>query len=71
MPTIGFLLKEIIPSGMCRLEILTADTADTYGPQIAVDLKVIGGVHDGHTFRDYANRDEGTGQIKQDTKLAF
>ena len=68
MAQLEFAPKEIISPGVCRLEVLTADTADTYGPQIAVDLKVIGGEHDGHTFRDYANRDENTGQIKQGTK---
>jgi len=68
MAQLEFAPKEIIPPGVCRLEILAADTTDTYGPQIAVDLKVIGGEHDGHTFRDYANRDKNTGQIKQDSK---
>ena len=43
-------------------------TADTYGPQIGLKLKVVGGAHDGHTFMDYANRDEDTGQVKQGSK---
>jgi hypothetical protein len=68
MTEIKFAPKEIIPQGVCRLEVLSAETADTYGPQIGLKLKVIGGKHDGHTFTDYANRDEHTGQIKQGSK---
>ena len=62
---IGFAPKEVIPQGVCRLEILDADKADTYGPQIYLKLMVVGGEHDGHQFNDYANRDEDTGQIKK------
>jgi hypothetical protein len=65
---IGFAPKEIIPQEVCRLEVLSAETADTYGPQIGLKLKVVGGEHDSHTFMDYANRDEDTGQIKQGSK---
>jgi hypothetical protein len=65
---IGFAPKEIIPQEVCRLEIVAADKADTYGPQIYLKLKVVGGEHDGHTFNDYSNRDEDTGQIKQGSK---
>ncbi len=68
MTDIGFAPKEVIPPQVCRLEILDADKADTYGPQIYLKLKVVGGEHDGHTFNDYANRDEDTGQIKQGSK---
>jgi hypothetical protein len=68
MKGIVFAPKQIIPSGVCLLEILAADTADTYGPQIGLKLKVVGGEHDSHTFMDYANRDEDTGQIKQGSK---
>jgi len=68
MPDIVFAPKQIIPPEECLLEILAADTADTYGPQIGLNLKVVGGEHDGHTFMDYANRDENTGQIKQGSK---
>jgi hypothetical protein len=53
---------------VCQLEVLSAETADTYGPQIGLKLKVMGGEHEGHTFMDYANRDEDTGQIKQGSK---
>ena len=53
---------------MCRLEVLAAEKAETYGLQIGLKLKVVGGEHDGHTFTDYANRDEDTGQIKQGSK---
>ena len=65
---IDFAPKAMIPTEVCRLEILAADTADTYGPQIGLKLMVVGGDHDGHTFMDYANRDEDTGQIKQGSK---
>src|SRR5215210_3212879 len=68
MTEIGFAPKEIIPQRVCRLEILAADAADTYGPQVGLKLKVVGGEYDGHTFMDYANRDEDTGQIKQGSK---
>jgi hypothetical protein len=68
MVEINFAPKEIIPPGVRRLEILAADTADTYGPQVRLKLKVVGGEHDGHTFMDYANRDEDTGRIKQGSK---
>jgi hypothetical protein len=68
MTEIGFAPKEIIPQEMCRLEVLSAETADTYEPQIGLKLKVVGGEHDGHTFMDYANRDKDTGQIKQGSK---
>jgi|SRR5215217_4197227 len=68
MTQIGFAPKEIIPPQVCRLEILAADIAETYGLQIALKLKVIGGEYDAHTFTDYANRDEDTGQIKQGSK---
>jgi hypothetical protein len=68
MTDIGFAPKETIPPEVCRLEILSAEKADTYGPQIGLKLKVVGGEHDSHTFMDYANRDEDTGQIKQGSK---
>jgi hypothetical protein len=65
---IGFAPKEVIAPQVCRLEVLDADKAETYGPQIYLKLKVVGGEHDGHTFNDYASRDEDTGQIKQGSK---
>jgi hypothetical protein len=68
MTDLGFAPKRLIPPEVCLLEILAADTADTYGPQIGLNLKVVGGEHDGHTFMDYANRDENTGQVKQGSK---
>jgi hypothetical protein len=68
MTDIGFAPKEIIPPEVCRLEILAADKAETYGLQIGLKLKVLGGEHDGHMFTDYCNRDEDTGQIKQGSK---
>src|SRR3712207_2897939 len=68
MSSINFATKEVIETQVCKLEVLAADTAETYGLQIALKLKVIGGEHDGHTFTDYANRDEDTGDIKQGSK---
>ncbi len=68
MTEIGFAAKEVIAPQVCRLEILAADKAEAYGLQIALKLKIVGGEHDGHTFTDYANRDEDTGQIKQGSK---
>ena len=68
MMEIGFEPKEITESQVCRLEVLAADKAEDYGLQIGLKLKVVGGEHDGHTFTDYANRDEVTGQIKQGSK---
>jgi hypothetical protein len=68
MTEIGFAPKEVIPQQVCRLEILAADKAETYRLQIGLKLMVIGGEHSGHTFMDYCNRDEDTGQIKQGSK---
>lgn len=68
MTEIGFSPKEVIAPEVCRLEVLDADKADTYGPQIYLKLKVVSGEHDGHQFNDYANCDEDTGQIKQGSK---
>jgi hypothetical protein len=68
MTEIGFAPKEVIPQEVCRLEVMDTDKADTYGPQIYLKLKVVGGEHDGHQFNDYANRDEDTGEIKQGSK---
>ena len=65
---IGFEPKEIIEPQVCRLKVLAADKAEDYSLQIGLKLKVVGGEHDGHTFPDYANRDEDTGQIKQGSK---
>lgn len=64
----GFAPKEIIEAGNQKLEILSAETADTYGLQAAFKVKVVGGGHDGHTFTDYASRDEDSGDIKQGSK---
>ncbi len=68
MTDVGFAPKEVISPQVCRLEVLSADKAETYGLQIGLKLKVIGGEHDGHSFTDYANRDDATGQIKQGSK---
>ena len=68
MTEIGFAPKEVIPPEVCRLEVLDADKSDTYGPQMYLKLKVVGGEHDGHQFNDYSSRDENTGQVKQGSK---
>ena len=68
MTDISFAPKEVMPQEVCRLEVLAAEKAETYGLQISLKLKVVGGEHDGHTFTDYANRDEDTGQINQGSK---
>src|SRR5918994_320642 len=68
MTEIGFAAKEVIAPQVCRLEVFAADKAEAYGLQIALKFKIVGGEHDGHTFTDYANRDEDTGQIKQGSK---
>src|SRR5215213_2594381 len=68
MTDIGFAPKEIIPKDVCRLKVLAAGKADTYGLQIGLKLKVVDGEHEGHTFTDYANRDEDTGLITQGSK---
>ena len=65
---IGFAPKEVIAPQVCQVEVLTADKAEAYGLQIGLKLRIVGGEHDGHTFTDYANRDEDTGQIKQGSK---
>ncbi len=64
----GFAPKEIIEAGNHRLEVLSAETADTYGPQLAFKLRIISGARDGHQFTDYGNRDEETGEVKQGSK---
>jgi hypothetical protein len=68
MTEIDFAPKKVISPQVCRLEVLAAEKAETYGLQIALKLKVVGEEHDGHIFTDYANRDEDTGQIKQGSK---
>jgi hypothetical protein len=68
MTEIGFAAKEVIAPQVCRLEVLATDKAEAYGLQISLKLKIVSGEHDGHTFTDYANRDEDTGQIKQGSK---
>jgi hypothetical protein len=68
MTDISFAPKEVITPQVCRLEVLAAEKAETYGLQIGLKLKVVDGKHDGHTFMDYASRDEDTGQVKQGSK---
>jgi hypothetical protein len=62
--TIGFDPNEVIEDTTATVEILKAVLSDTYGPQIGLKVKVIGGEHDGHTFMDYSSRDETTGNVK-------
>ena len=63
-----FAPKEVIEPRYHQLEILSVEKNETYGPQVAFKVKVVGGEHDGFTFIDYAARDEDTGQIKQGGK---
>src|SRR4028118_922684 len=63
-----FRPKKLMPPQVCRLTVLAADKAEDCGPQNSPKLKGGGGQHDGHTFMDYANRDEDTGQVKQGSK---
>lgn len=65
---IGFDPKEVIDDTTATVEILKAVLTDTYGPQLGLSLKVVGGEHDGHTFMDYSSRDETTGNVKDGTK---
>ncbi len=46
MTEIGFAVKEVIPQGVCKLEVLAAEKAEAYGLQIGLKLKVVGGEHD-------------------------
>jgi len=68
MAEVQFMEKELIEPGNQRLEVLSVEKTETYGPQAAFKLKVVGGEHDGYTFVDYATRDEDTGNINQGTK---
>ena len=68
MTDVGFAPKEVIEPQVCRLEILDAEMNDTFDPQIALKLKVLGGEHEDHTFMDYSARDKDTGQVKQGGK---
>lgn len=64
----GFAPKEVIEPGNQKLEILSAEAVDTYVPQIAFKLKIVGGEYDGYSFTDYASRDEDSGDVKQGSK---
>ena len=66
--TLGFTPNKVIDDTTATVEILKAELNDTYGPQLGLKVKVIGGEHDGHTFMDYSSRDETTGNIKDGTK---
>ena len=68
MTDIVFAPKELLEPQVCRLEVLAADKAEDYNLQIGLKLKIVGGEHNGHTFPDYANRDEVTGRVKQGSK---
>ena len=63
-----FAPKETIEPGNRQLEVLSVEKTETYGPQLAIKLKVVGGEDDGYTFTDYASRDEDTGRINQGSK---
>ena len=68
MSEVQFMEKELIEPGNQRLEVLSVEKTETYGPQVSFKLKVVGGEHDGYTFIDYATRDEDNGNINQGTK---
>jgi hypothetical protein len=68
MSEVQFMEKELIEPANQVLEVLSAEKTDTYGPQVAFKVKVVGGEHDGFTFTEYATRDEDTGNINQGTK---
>jgi hypothetical protein len=63
-----FAPKVTIEPGNQRLEVLSVEKTETYGPQLAIKLRVVGGEHDDYTFTDYASRDEDTGRINQGSK---
>lgn len=68
MQDIKFFPKEIIDDGNYRLEVLSVEKTETYGPQIAIKVRVLDGGNDGYKFMDYANRDKDTGDITQGSK---
>jgi hypothetical protein len=68
MAEVQFMEKELIEPGIQRLEVLSVEKTETYGPQLAIKLRVVGGDHDDYTFTDYASRDEDTGRINQGSK---
>jgi len=68
MAEVQFMEKELIEPGNQRLEVLSVEKTETYGPQVAIKLRVVGGEHDDYTFTDYASRDEDTGRINQGSK---
>jgi hypothetical protein len=68
MSEVQFMEKELIEPANQVLEVLSAAKTETYGPQVAFKVKVVGGEHDGFTFTDYATRDEDTGNINQGTR---
>jgi hypothetical protein len=63
-----FAPKVTIEPGNQRLEVVSVEKTETYGPQLAIKLRVVGGEHDDYTFTDYASRDEDTGRINQGSK---
>jgi hypothetical protein len=65
---LAFEPNEIIEPAHRKVEVLSAEIAEQYGPQLALKLKVVGGEHDSYTFTDYPNRDENTGAVKQGSK---
>jgi hypothetical protein len=63
-----FAPKVTLEPGNQRLEVISVEKTETYGPQLAIKLRVVGGEHGDYTFTDYANRDEDTGRINQGSK---
>lgn len=63
-----FETKEVVPDHNATLGIMSAEISDTYGPQLAIKVKVLDGDSAGHTFMDYSALDEDSGNIRQGTK---
>jgi hypothetical protein len=56
MAKLGYQPKILLPEGeFFRFEILSADIEDgEFGHQLGLELKVLGGKHSGHTFKDWS-----------------
>ena len=65
---VKFEPRVVIEAGTRVVEVVSAETTDEYGPQLAIKVKVVGGEYDGYMFTDYPKRDADTGRIKQGSK---
>jgi hypothetical protein len=73
MAKLGYQPKILLPEGeFFRFEILSGDIEDgEFGHQLGLELKVLGGEHTGHTFKDWSkiSGDEDNGLfIKEGTR---